>query len=176
MNVITKLIFLISVSQVNLQAQNLNNNLLFYEELKAQIDAEIEMLGGINEKMYLAPNESRTLLMKYAEEGNLYAVKYIVEEKLADLNILDDYSSPRSAIIFPCYYGFVDIVEYFCSIKKQIITNEALVWAESGYLNQYYDLDIFMRIVKALNYKSLHKNCFELKDNKSRDKWIHGQK
>jgi hypothetical protein len=124
--------------------------------LKAQIDAEIIERGGVDELVGTGL-ETRTLLMQYSEgyNSNLEAVKYLVEEKKADVNLKDtyqsDWSGPRNALTYASSHGSADIVEYFASLPKKIDTTEARKYAQLGFQLDQMNEANYDRIIAALD-------------------------
>lgn len=119
--------------------------------IQNRIDQEISARGGVN-KLTGVGNETRTLLMSYATQGNLPAVRYLVEQKGADVNVEDTFYGPgkqgRTALIFPAYFGHADIVEYFASDRfPKMDTSLSRIWANGNH----QDAAKASRIIAALN-------------------------
>jgi len=113
--------------------------------LRNLIDTQVEELtktgGNVNTVIFADnPETSRTLLGKYAEDGNLPAVKYLVEEKGADVNALDSYYEPRPAIIHAAFNGHVAVLQYLASLPQT--TEQTLAAARAWSQGVFSDPDI----------------------------------
>lgn len=126
-------------------------------KLHANIDEKIKQRGGVD-VLKGEGNEKRTLLMSYGEGFSpcLNAIKYLIEQKNADLNVLDTYIEPRPFLIYPAYYGHADIVEYIASLGKKIDTKQARHWANGGLGVTHNDKDKLNRILAALDKIDKH--------------------
>jgi len=102
-------------------------------------------------------NEGRTLLMTYAMDGNLPAVKYLVEQKGANVNAEDIYygqgNPGRTAIALASAFGHADVVEYLAA-KSSPGTSTSITreWANSGYYQDAKDAtQRYARIMAAFD-------------------------
>jgi ankyrin repeat protein len=126
------------------------------QALYGQIDAQIVQRGHID-AVTGEGNETRTLLMQYAEKGDLAAVRYLIEQG-ARLDVEDTYygegNPGRTAIIFAAYYGYADVVEYFASHALALLERhitEARIWADGGLRDQHKNQELYRRIIAALD-------------------------
>lgn len=121
------------------------------QQLYDQIDKEIKRRGGVDEKQGEG-KEAKTLLMEYSQDGNLDAVKYLVEEKAANINILDDFPNPRPTLVRPAFTGKADIIEYLSSLELDIQAIPVIKsWAIGGLKTYHKDQEKFDRIMAALD-------------------------
>jgi hypothetical protein len=99
--------------------------------LKAQIDGEIKARGNVN----FAPNNGRSLLMKYSEgsNANLDAVQYLVKLG-ADINLEDTSTGEkgRTALAYAAYWGNQPIVEFLTSLDPRMDKSTALKYAQTS--------------------------------------------
>jgi hypothetical protein len=124
-------------------------------ELQATVDAEIQARGGDVNALVGEGNKARTLLMEYSEGPNasLDKVKYLVENKSADLNLRDNWDGghTRSALEYASIYGHADIVDYLLSKLGKIDTSLARQYAEWYRSLGNFDEENYKKIILSLD-------------------------